>query len=267
MKRYYPFTYSFRARIITAVILGAIVGFVMVFLEPFDTYQAREEYKAIKLLGYAVLCSLTYLFTFPLELFAFKRFKHWTITLEVFALTLYAVLAAIFTYAYHHFIYNGPELSLKNFALFTTNFSWGFIVLMLPILIYARKRFGSLSIATPSLQEKEVELSNQSGSERIVLNSQDILFIESQQNYVNIHHLDKDGQVQVSRLRNTLSKLSGQLDNLVPTHRSFLVNLQLVEKLSGSKRKAELKMKTGSMNVPVSQPYFDSIQNLMRNRP
>ncbi len=239
----------------------------MIFLQPFDTYKSDQELKNVKLLGYAVICFLAYLSVFPFELLTYKRLNYWTIGLEILSLVLFVLLANFSTYVYHHLVYDGPALSFNNFTLFTTNFSWGFIILMLPVLIYSRKNFGDLSIATPSLQEKEVEIKNQSGSESIHINSQRIILVESQQNYVNIHHLDDAEAIQIDRIRNTLSNVSGQLDNMVPTHRSFLVNLQMVEILQGSKRKAELKMKYGSDAVPVSQQYYESIRQLLQNRP
>ena len=267
MKAQYPFTNSFSIRLITASLIGLVIAFLMVFLQPYDTYNTTFEYKNLKLLGYSFVCFFIYLLIFPLELFLYHQLRKWNVWIELSILMVFTVLVTVSTYLYHHLIFSGPEPNINDFFAFTFRFSWAFILLIIPLLGYMRLNYGNRKIALPSQQAKQITLYNQAQSESLQINSADLLFIEAQQNYIAIHHLDGEGKIQKKLLRNTLSKVSELLDNVVPTHRSYLVNLQRAQDLAGNKRKAHLRLKEGDFELPVSQPYYDSIKEMMQNQP
>lgn len=84
-----------------------------------------------------------------------------------------------------------------------------------------------------------------------------IKFIEAMQNYVQIHHLDNNGQVKIQTERATIKSLLDQSQNssIIRCHRSFLVNRDSVISSSGNAQGLLLSLTNYPIQVPVSRSY------------
>ncbi len=88
----------------------------------------------------------------------------------------------------------------------------------------------------------------------------DLLYIQSEDNYITIFYLDEQ-TINKHLLRNTLKAIeSTQLHPaLVRCHRSYLINLYHLKKVSGNRNKLELRLGSVEDLIPVGRQYAESI--------
>ena len=101
---------------------------------------------------------------------------------------------------------------------------------------------------------------------KFIISSPAILYIEAEDNYVHIVHLD-NGRVKDFTLRSSMRALEDSLSKhgLVRCHRSFFVNpnhVELVRKDINGYALAQLD-RDGLDPVPVSRKYYDSLSALL----
>jgi DNA-binding LytR/AlgR family response regulator len=101
---------------------------------------------------------------------------------------------------------------------------------------------------------------------KFIISSPAILYIEAEDNYVHIVHLD-NGKVKDYSLRSSMRALEDLLSKhgMVRCHRSYFVNpdhVELVKKDVNGYALAQLD-RSGLDPVPVSKKYYDSLSALL----
>lgn len=103
-----------------------------------------------------------------------------------------------------------------------------------------------------------INLYDHSGVLRISASQEDIVYVESQDNYVNIHYRGDD-KLMSYLLRCSTSEIEEALKGtpIVRCHRSYLVNLNRIKVLKHEKNRATIVLsdKDGT-EVPVSKSYY-----------
>lgn len=96
---------------------------------------------------------------------------------------------------------------------------------------------------------------------RISVKTEDLLYLESADNYVYIHYLDHEKPAKFL-VRNSLKKLEPELTGmgLVRCHRSFMVNFEKVKLIKKEKEGLNLELDLpGKLSLPVSKTYIEQI--------
>jgi hypothetical protein len=112
---------------------------------------------------------------------------------------------------------------------------------------------------------QSITITSKNEKQTLELNLETILYIESQQNYVLICAF-KEGQIEKTRFRNTVKIISEQLENtnILRCHRSFLVNTNAIEKVSGNAQGLKLALKNlPDYEVPVSRKYIPILKSVL----
>ena len=92
-------------------------------------------------------------------------------------------------------------------------------------------------------------------SDAIELNQDDLIFIQSSDNYCIVHYLD-DNQVLTHLIRTTLKNVETQLSdftNIKRCHRSYMVNSQKIVKITGNARAYSIHFSMIDAKIPVSR--------------
>ena len=97
----------------------------------------------------------------------------------------------------------------------------------------------------------------------IKFNLSHLLFLSSDDNYVEIHFLDKDVRKKLI-VRSSLKHLKEQLINPISPiqqcHRQYLINIKMFSIVYSSSRSLKLQLKKFDDIIPVSAPYVKSIK-------
>lgn len=102
-------------------------------------------------------------------------------------------------------------------------------------------------------QTRQVNIVIRKGTEIIRVAANDIIYIESEGNYINIHTANS-----CEKYRDTLSSIEQQAGgaNLIRVHKGFIANINHIERLTGD----ELIM-TDSTHIPVGRIYEKSVKS------
>ena len=101
---------------------------------------------------------------------------------------------------------------------------------------------------------------------RLVIANEAVIFIKSEENYVQIHYLDKN-KTKKFVLRSSMRALEGDLSKkgLVRCHRSYFINpsyIKIVHRDESGQIVAELNQ-NGFDSIPISRKYHDEITKLL----
>ena len=154
-------------------------------------------------------------------------------------------------------VQNTSLILLIPYTLTTLFFAWNDI----------KKKFDSVAqqFRTPP-EEMFIPFKDEKGKLKVTIKCTDLLYLESNDNYVNIHYNDKDKERKII-IRNTLKKYEKQLHDypVYRVHRKFSINIKNVKLMRKGKSGYELLMDTDKEQViPVSISYQKSIMDLMK---
>ena len=101
---------------------------------------------------------------------------------------------------------------------------------------------------------------------RLVIANEAVVFVKSEENYVQIHYLDKD-KIKKFVLRSSMKALENDLSKkgLVRCHRSYFINsayIKIVHRDESGQIVAELNQ-DGFDSIPISRKYHDAIMKLL----
>jgi len=134
----------------------------------------------------------------------------------------------------------------------------------------ANERIDQLHQPAADLTEAEmpavIDLVASSGKERLSLLPNQLLYLESTANYVEIHYLNFMFPQQTT-LRSTLKEMETALaehPQVFRCHRAFIVNLKAVQQVEGNARGYQLTMSGSERQIPVSRSYLEAFDRRMR---
>ena len=110
-----------------------------------------------------------------------------------------------------------------------------------------------------------LNLADYTGAVKISAMPEEIYYLESQDNYVNIHYM-VDGTMNSYLLRNTTAGLEDAFrgTELTRCHRSFIINIAHVKFIKHEKGKALVVMDdTVGTVIPVSKSYYKELMDIL----
>jgi DNA-binding LytR/AlgR family response regulator len=124
--------------------------------------------------------------------------------------------------------------------------------------------------ALPHAEEREIPThvvlvaENDKDTFRVALD--DLLFIQAEENYVQVHYRgDKPGRVL---LRSGLTRVAGQLRPFYPRlfrcHRAFIVHTDRIASVDGNAQGLKLALRDTTFVVPVARRYVDEFRRVIR---
>lgn len=120
----------------------------------------------------------------------------------------------------------------------------------------------------PSQLEK-VTLFDNGGVLRLSVNLDNLYYIESDDNYINVWYTDSKGELKRYMLRCRLKTVEESFrgSSLVRCHRKYIVNMQKVRILRKVKDGYELDLGNDAIKpIPISKTYSENVLSLFNNR-
>jgi len=120
---------------------------------------------------------------------------------------------------------------------------------------------------TPIVTPELLTLYSDNKSEWIKLRPNDLILLESSDNYVCIHYREKD-KIQKKLLRSTLTKMEIQITipSIFRCHRSFMINLNQIKQVNGNSRGLQLDLLDMEQAIPVSRKYVKLILKQLEDK-
>ncbi|MDY2586820.1 LytTR family DNA-binding domain-containing protein [Winogradskyella aquimaris] len=262
------YTRSWLNTFFLSTILATIIVFILIFLQPFDTYTNDTPYKNLKLLGYSLCIIIPILILHVLEEYWFKKNNNkWFLFQEIIILTLGFFFIAILCYFYNTYIVNDLEVNSGYILQWVVEFGVPFIPIFMPLWIYFRFRFSKVVI-NPALIKNQAVVNIKGNNQNEVLSfpEQDFVMAKAQANYVDIYYL-KENEIQKEMIRYTISGLLELIPSAQQIHRSYLVNPAMISDIKGNTRKGNVELKHIEDSVPISPKHFIGVQKYLQTRP
>lgn len=260
-----PFIGSWKNTFIVASLISLFVVFIMVFLQPFDTFQTEISYKVIKLSGYGLVVLIPILILHMFERLVYFPSKNWKLIYEAIYVIVAVLFISVLSYLYQTVIFSNNQFTAAYFFKYFLNFCIPFFPIIIPLLIYLRYRYGKITINSKSAtQQKVLKIFGNNKEEELNIKFGQFVYAEAQQNYVSLTYLDNNNIVCQKVFRSTFRHISDQISDAYQVHRSYLINPLFIEKLTGNSRKRLVKLKVVEKEIPVSKKYHKAIKNLLQ---
>lgn len=284
INRPHPFifnTFSF-------LVPGVVTFLILFILAPLQF----QELDILSRLIIALLVSLFVVLSILFSVLGLKRLfpklmqeDKWTVGKEV-VLILFVLCILIITLTASLFFIQSESTTIGDFLIKTTSIT--FAVSIFPILIsvlFEQYRHQKLQIKraadlTSALKKENSELKNQTSQTtltrekllirsenndvEIQLNPQDLVYLKSDGNYVDLFYLDSNS-LKKQLIRNTLKNIEAELPSaqFFRCHNSFIINGHHILKVEGNARNLMLHLKEVSETIPVSRTKAKTISGFL----
>ncbi|NNJ88422.1 MAG: LytTR family transcriptional regulator [Eudoraea sp.] len=216
------------------------------------------------------------LLMYPYIHFSTSIDERWTIGKDLVFLSIYLLLIGIGQFLIRDLIYDNPN-----------NWSWGYFreevgntflvgILLVSIIVSVNSnRLNARYIKEANLLERSrrvfkapnkpeiVPIETQVKMDRFDLEIDQFLFAKAEGNYLMLYMYTGNDPIQILK-RITIKEFEKQLgviDQIVRTHRSYIVNLSFLEHVKGNAQGYQLTLQHAPSPIPVSRnmiPAFES---------
>lgn len=265
------------------------MAFFLIVFQPYGIPLWQTDAKILKLIGFgfvSFICPLVFRFIFTLVLKNRNIEETWTVWKEILGLLSVICFIALGNLFYGNLI----KISHFNFQELTLALAATFLLAVFPITANVGikyNRFLALNQKDAELMEAEVlhfqnkvetensiktehnEIINngllvliaENEKDKIEIIAEELLFIESADNYSNIIFY-KNNKVNKQLLRGSLKRIESQITFpfIVRCHRSYIVNLKLINHIKGNAQGYRIDFKIDQIDsIPVSRNYSKAL--------
>ena len=281
----YPYCPNLKKSLFRALLISLFVVAFLAFFQPFELSQANSKYKILFIAGYGAVNFLVLLFNTVLEHLVvpglFKE-RSWKVYKEILWVAWILFTIGLGNFLYTKLVFNFPESYLWGFLQFQLyTLAVGiFPIIVIVISNYNKQLRKNLELASrmnddlrnaedPMEDEQnDITINAENQKDSLQLSVKDLLFIQSEGNYISIFH-KVEKEIRRSVLRNTLKNIEKEVAASSPplfkTHRSYIVNLDLVEKIKGNSQGLQLYLPELDDFVPVSRSYINTIRKALKS--
>ena len=273
----FPDKAGYKQSLLTIAYVGVFVGLFLFFIRPFGIEGSWTDLTTASIGFGAVTIVFGWIFE-SVARFVLKVETHgpkWTLGKWMVMSLLLIVWIALGNYLFVNFLSGWNALGYFNFIRMI---GYTFLIGIFPVALSGlvvqmraeranEKDAQSLDgkLRTPSTSgSTQLKITDSSGKE-LMLSEESFQFAEAMQNYVTVWFTDKE-EIKKEVLRTTITSVEEQLADcsIIRCHRSYLVNIKAVEKVSGNAQGLRLSLKRISENeVPVSRSYIDKIRTFL----
>ncbi|MEM6737446.1 MAG: LytTR family DNA-binding domain-containing protein [Bacteroidota bacterium] len=250
-------------------LIGALCSVFIIIFKPFhieNTTGALYEYLLLFSLG--ILFSLAiYVWEFFIPSLFPKSFKKWTLGKAILWYSLMMLFVGALMFLYKSYLGGFRDFTFKEYLfvcgrVFSISITVSFFVLGLISYIEKSK--------ISSIASNESCFVKAPNDKVIQLYFNEILYIESNENYVDIHLL-KNGKRRKEVIRSSLKNVEDQLvyaiSPIYRCHRKYLINFKYFEVVDSSSRSMTIQVKGDETTIPVSKQYVTQIRQLLIKHP
>ncbi|MBT8267955.1 MAG: LytTR family transcriptional regulator [Bacteroidia bacterium] len=258
-----------RKNLALLILVGLAASLFILIYNPFNIRtDTGQWYLDLVIFGLGVLFILSVLF---LEVLVPKLFpgpfKKWTLGKALIWYAIVIVFIAAANFMYKSAWGNFNEFSWSDFLLVlgrTMVISFTVCFFVLGIWQYLNRNKISSLLANETYT---VETLN---GKSVALRLNDILFIRSDDNYVDVHYLSEGKRNKIvlrSSLKNIESQVVNRFSPIIRCHRQYLINTRFFQIKNQSSRSMLLSLKKNEDQVPVSKQFVKQVKKNLSVNP
>ena len=286
LKQPYPGIYGKRHKLAIAFGFGLFIFLFLYLLRPMNIDGGDLGPRmTLHLAAYGLICSLIILFNLfvvPALFRAFYKEIGWVVWKEIVIIiwSFFSVGLGNFFYTVWAFDWYLNWRNLFQFQIITVTI--GAIPYIILVLIRQNrllkmnmreavalnKEVNGLHAINSSPSKNEfISFVAENGKEEIQLESNSILYLAADGNYIEIYYQEGD-ILKKHLLRSSVKRIEALLQNhsqFYRCHRAYIVNMEKVSKVSGNSQGLRLSFSEGDDMVPVSRSWLKDFKDKMHN--
>ncbi|WP_296701393.1 LytTR family DNA-binding domain-containing protein [Algoriphagus sp.] len=250
------------------IAISLFFSIFMIFFQPFgvNNYDPKESITAVFALimisiGFylGVLLIVNEFLIFPL--FFKREIYRWQILIWLVWSNIYAATGL---FLFYNLLGNWHDFRISSWLEFIFNFTALSFIPLTAIFFYSRmKQMQELTETKVDFQLEGKSIINIPSDNQNDINSyslENILYLESEDNYVAIHFINKD-ILSKALIRSSLKKIDDLKLHpaLIRCHRSFMINLVHLAQYDGNKQQGLITLKHIIEPIPVSKSYASDL--------
>ncbi len=246
-------------------LIGMSCSLFIILFKPFGIQNNHEQwYYDLVILSMGVVFILAYLLIEWLIPSVLPRlFNRWTVGKAMVWYSFVILFVGAMLFLYKSFLAGYRDFTLVEY--FSVSGRTAILVLTVSFCLLGLYQYVSgKTVSLISISEEYLLTANNGKTLRI--NPKDILFIRSDDNYVDIHYLTGKERKKVL-FRSSLKNIEAQLVNLISPihrcHRQYLINVNHFNIQKMTSRSMAIGLKGYDEEIPVSRQYADAIKQLL----
>lgn len=273
----YPFSEKSKIQIFQQSIFeGLFVAFFLIVIQPFGIGNFTIENKYFYLLLYGVVTTVCVLLLRLIVFYRYSKYNeqsNWTVLKEIISILVLISTITIGNYLLTILLFdikiNWTGIGNMFFMVFTIGL-FPTVFGVMANYIYHFKKYNKVidiqivtNVSDENLSNKSIKIIAENGKDFIEIEAKNLYYIESSDNYSTLYFLKND-ILQKELIRSSLTRLETQiqLNYIVRCHRSFIVNLENVQKVTGNAQGYKLHLNFSNLMVPVARKYSELVENL-----
>ena len=258
-----------KKNLIWATLFGLSCSLFIILFQPFGIQNVNDQwYYNLAILSMGLVFIGSYLLMeWGVPSLIPSLFDRWTLGKAILWYTLVILFTGAALFWYKSFLASYSDFTLQEYFVFLgRTFLIALTVSFFSLGLY--QYFSRQTISLFSNSEEYVITSNTGQS--LSINPKDILYISSDDNYVDIHYLTGGVRKKVlyrSSLKNIESQLVNPLSPIFRCHRRYLINIERFDIQKSTSRSMLITLKDGSDEVPVSRQYVEAVKQRLSVRP
>jgi len=288
----YPRTNEIKVWLPVILLAGSLVAVILFFVFSFqnDLQISMELIRNLALFGLVtVLCISFTQIGLPFLFKAFFAEEKWTVLKNIFVWLVTLLLIAAGNMWMANILY-GDTISAQNFLVFLYyTLGIGFVVNAILTSLNYRRLTNKFKTAA-ALMTEEIKLhhhddvpagfqssASKDKSSKIIITSEseketleffidDLLYIESADNYSRIFYTKKSKESSII-IRSSLKRIETQANHvdLFRCHRAYIVNLKKIGSVKGNSQGYRLKVNDTEKEIPVSRNSGKELSERLKN--
>ena len=263
---------SKKEKFIFVLLSSTYMYLFLVFFQPFgiNNYDPYEKITLLFLILVFFMSSIGALLMAIVEFYIWPIISVYINYLIVWVL-IHIVWLSSGIYMLYNYLGNWHDMSWVSYFEFLRNISVLTLIPFISLFIYRQ-----LTSLKKSLEEvhdykhKDADknemllFKSENQKEQLTIPLKNLLYLESQDNYVAIYHLTNNS-ISKTLMRNTLKNIDQENHHpeLVRCHRSYIINLVHLQKAHGNRNKLDLHLDHINEQIPVSRQYINDIYALL----
>ena len=256
--------------LIKATLIGAFIFLFLSLFQPFNISLWSHPLKYFFLFIFGCITTFSMIFHYYTWYWLFPKFYRedgWTVLKQIVDELILMLFIAFLNLIFLAYLAK-DNLSFMYFVyMFLAVLSIGFFPIMADVLLKYRKALGKYQGFERTKQEikksQNIEIIAENEKDKLSIASDKLYYISSADNYCEVVYQDQS-HTKKELIRSSLTRVETQLKNtsLKRCHRSFIVNTDCVEKVSGNAQGFKLHLRGVQDLIPVARNYAGLVESL-----
>lgn len=255
-KKSYPFHPQTRSHLWIALSLGIWVFLFLFLVKPLTVDSLSLEEQLLYIPIYGLVAGLSYLLAIlPQQSFYRKQKQKWYASNELLIIFSLSIVSVLLIWVFFRFVVTIDDADPWTFGEFLIEIFLPALCIVLPLVIIARYFSGKYY----QQNRKKVKIQGSGNYEHLHLFLEDLIYIQSSNNYVEVYYLQKK-ELKTTVIRTNLSKVEEEHSELLRIHRSYLINSLHYKEWKIEKGKHFIVLHP-SEKLPVSKSHLENVKS------